>query len=211
MPNSQMALMSKPGHSPVLKELLIQKGSQGPERGHTILGLGDPKQGYRHTETGIFWEQHWPGKCGGLLRQTRMRMKIRMLRAILMWGAQESIWSGEKKPERPVEGTSQLCPSPGVPQIHPVIAGNSTELVGQAALHLEISVLYQTEICSSILPRSYLTVHFLLFPSEAKGHGEMAKFSHVTDFRGQEWAVHKSPLILLHTWGSWPPNTFQMV
>ena len=58
MPNSQVALMSKLGHSPVLKELLIQKGSQGPERGHTILGLGDPKQGYRHTETGIFWEQH---------------------------------------------------------------------------------------------------------------------------------------------------------
>ena len=45
-------------HRAKCKELLIQKGSQGPERGHTILGLGDPKQGYRHTETGIFWEQH---------------------------------------------------------------------------------------------------------------------------------------------------------
>ena len=41
----------------------------------------------------------------------------RMLRALPMWGAQESIWSGEKQPERPVGGTSQLCPSPGVP--HP--------------------------------------------------------------------------------------------
>ena len=31
-----------------------------------------------------------------------------MLRALPMWGAQESIWSGEKKPERPVGGTSVI-------------------------------------------------------------------------------------------------------
>lgn len=70
------------------------RGGQGPERDHTMFSAGDPRRGHRQTHgSGIFWRQEWPGRPRwGVPGQKRWACR---LRALPVWGAQESTWTGE--------------------------------------------------------------------------------------------------------------------
>lgn len=88
-------------------------------------------------EAGTFWKQGPPGTCGGFSSRRGCPCRLRMLRALPVCGAQVSTWTGElsqRGSREPLPPHPSAAPNPASPQVHPVITGSSTELVGQAAL-----------------------------------------------------------------------------